>query len=134
MSSSAKEKLKKEKGGSGKKGTWSRWLKTRSSFYFSLGQMCSGTIYYYSRHIGWFVVTTGIITLLPLILEVIQSQDLASFLTCLTKSLISFQVNREVQIEEFERSQINGALADGRTPQELANEGLTAAVQPSVLK
>jgi hypothetical protein len=37
-------------------------------------------------------------------------------------------------VEEMEQLQINAALADGRTPQELANSGLSGAVEPKVLK
>jgi hypothetical protein len=39
-----------------------------------------------------------------------------------------------MQLEELEKLQINAALAEGKTPQELANMGLTAAVEPKVLK
>jgi len=37
-------------------------------------------------------------------------------------------------LEELEQIQINRSLAEGRTPQELAFEGLTSAVEPKVLK
>lgn len=36
-------------------------------------------------------------------------------------------------MEEAERAQIAQGLADGKTPQELAMQGLTAAVDPKVL-
>ena len=37
-------------------------------------------------------------------------------------------------VEELERMQIGAALQEGKTPQELAMSGLTAAVEPAVLK
>jgi hypothetical protein len=37
-------------------------------------------------------------------------------------------------IEDLERIQIGKSLAEGRTPQDLAMEGLTAAIDPKVLK
>ena len=36
-------------------------------------------------------------------------------------------------IEELERMQIGKSLSEGRTPQELAMEGLTGAIEPKVL-
>jgi hypothetical protein len=64
------------------------------------------------RYLGWIVVTTGMITLLPLMLE----------------------IKREVFVEELEAMQISDAMSKGATPQELANAGMTAAVDPKVLK
>jgi hypothetical protein len=108
--SSANDKLRKVSEKS-KKGTWSKWLKTQALHLFSYGQIGSSFVYSYSRHIGWFIITTGIITALPLILE----------------------VKRESIVEELEQLQINMALAEGKTPQELANSGITSAIQPKVL-
>jgi hypothetical protein len=48
--------------------------------------------------------------------------------------VVHLQVKREGLIEDLERVQIGKALAEGRTPQELAMEGLTSAVDPKVLK
>jgi hypothetical protein len=56
-------------------------------------------------------MTTGIVTFLPLL----------------------FELKREMAIEEMERIQIESAIAGGRTPQELASQGLTSAVAPAVL-
>ena len=64
-----------------------------------------------SRVIGWWVVTTGMITALPLI----------------------FEVKRESMVEELERLQINQGLAEGKSPNELAQLGLTSAIEPKVL-
>ncbi len=47
---------------------------------------------------------------------------------------IYIQVKREGQLEELERAQIAAGLQEGRTPQELAMNGLQAATEPSVLK
>ena len=44
------------------------------------------------------------------------------------------QVKRELAVEEMEQLQINAGLAEGRTPQELANAGLSSAIEPKVLK
>eukprot|EP01035_Chromulina_nebulosa_P016861 gene16861-22348_t len=57
------------------------------------------------------IVTTGMITLLPLVLE----------------------VKREGEVEKLEQLQIQSRLAEGISPQELANNGLTSALPPKVL-
>jgi hypothetical protein len=36
-------------------------------------------------------------------------------------------------VEELEKIQVGKLIAEGRTPQELAQEGLTAAIEPKVL-
>ena len=43
------------------------------------------------------------------------------------------QIKREAMLEELEKAQIDVALDQGRTPKELAMEGLTSAVDPKVL-
>jgi hypothetical protein len=60
---------------------------------------------------------------------------------CIYTGVVSFivlfyflKVQREVHIEELEQMQISSALADGKTPQELASEGYSSAIQPKVLK
>lgn len=63
------------------------------------------------RHVTWFVVTTGIVVLLPLLLE----------------------MKREASVEELEALQISDAIDKGATPQDLANAGVTAALDPKVL-
>ena len=63
------------------------------------------------RHLGWFIVTTGLITVLPLVLE----------------------LRREAVLEEFEKLQVNQGLAEGKTPQEMMQQGLTSAIEPKVL-
>jgi len=37
-------------------------------------------------------------------------------------------------LEELERLHIGASLAEGKTPQDLAYEGLTSAIEPKVLK
>lgn len=64
-----------------------------------------------SRIICWWLVTTGMITALPLVLE----------------------VKRESMVEEMEQLQINQGLAEGKSPNELAQLGLTSAIEPKVL-
>jgi hypothetical protein len=64
-----------------------------------------------ARHVTWFVVTTGIVVLLPLLLE----------------------MKRESAVEELEALQISDAIEKGATPQDLANAGVTAALDPKVL-
>ena len=59
----------------------------------------------------WFLVTTGIMVLLPLLLE----------------------MKREGAVEELEALQIQDAIQKGATPQDLANAGVTAALDPKVL-
>eukprot|EP01033_Poteriospumella_lacustris_P007196 gene7196-5179_t len=78
---------------------------------FTLTPAYGKVLYQYARQIGWFVVTTGMITLLPLV----------------------FEVRREAAIEQAEVSMIEQGLREGKTPQELHQMGLTAAVEPRVL-
>lgn len=106
--SKARETLSKKNEGSSFSLTW---LHETSQFLLANGLMFSSWLYMNARHIGWFVVTTGMITALPLILE----------------------INREASAEEIEKAQIESALAEGKTPQELAMSGLTGAVEPKVL-
>ena len=65
--SSAKDKLKKDKE---KKQSWLKTIKSYSFNIFSVGKYATSVLYSYSRHIGWFIITTGIVTALPLLLEV----------------------------------------------------------------
>lgn len=43
------------------------------------------------------------------------------------------QIKREYILDEEESRQIAAGISEGRTPQELAMSGLTAAVDPKVL-
>jgi hypothetical protein len=63
------------------------------------------------RHLTWFVVTTGIVVMLPLLME----------------------MKREIAVEELEALRISDAIDKGATPQDLANAGVTAALDPKVL-
>ena len=65
------------------------------------------------KNIGWWLVTTAIITALPLTME----------------------FNREIMAEEVERLTIVDAVENqGATPLQLQQAGLTSAVGPEVLK
>jgi hypothetical protein len=44
-----------------------------------------------------------------------------------------FEVKREAMLEELEQIQVGRGLAEGKTPQELAMNGLASAVEPKVL-
>jgi hypothetical protein len=62
--------------------------------------------------LSWWLVTTAIITALPLVIE----------------------YNREFAIEEIERLQITDAIENqGMSPAQLRANGMAAAVAPSVL-
>ena len=43
------------------------------------------------------------------------------------------QLRRESVFDEFEKLQISQGLADGKTPQDLLQAGLSAAIEPKVL-
>ena len=43
------------------------------------------------------------------------------------------QIKREMAVEDLEKMQISVGIAEGRTPQDLAQGGLTSAVDPKVL-
>jgi hypothetical protein len=49
------------------------------------------------------------------------------------RSHLIIQVKRESAIEQMERMQIDQGFADGKTPSELAQAGLTSAIEPKVL-
>ena len=98
-------------GKGGKKFNWTHWFKSiikSSAPILTYAQ----TGYMVARHVGWFVVTVGIFTALPLFLE----------------------VKREALIERIEELQINTGISEGQTPLDLANSGLTSALGPKVLE
>lgn len=65
----------------------------------------------HSRMLGYFVLTATLITALPLFIE----------------------VKRESILEELEQMQIKQGLAEGKTPINMAQMGLSGAVDPKVL-
>ena len=79
-----------------------------TKFGISWGQWSYSTM----RTVGWFLVTSAMITAVPLI----------------------FEYNRELQLEELEKLQIAKGLAEGGTPYGLAQQGLSGAVEPKVLR
>ena len=83
-------------------------FRTFASKSFEWGQMG----YSLGCQVGWYVVTTAMITALPLV----------------------FEYNREIQVEEMEKLQVQDALEKGANPMQLAQQGLTSAVEPKVLK
>jgi len=68
--------------------------------------------YSHMRQIGWFVVTSALITAVPLI----------------------FEYTREMQLEELERLQVAKGLAEGASPFALKEQGLASAIDPAVLR
>ena len=83
-------------------------FRTFASKSFEWGQMG----YSLSCQVGWYVVTTAMITALPLV----------------------FEYNREIQVEEMEKLQVQDAIEKGANPMQLAQQGLSSAVEPKVLK
>ena len=109
-------------------------------------------LYANSRQIGWFIVSTGMITALPLILEVRSNELLIKVLLFFTpeKMLLTFflshlrlsyqylfyakfhkcnlqishlkQIKREIAVEELERIRINMGITEGMSPSQLAQE------------
>ena len=100
---------------SGRLGLNMNWkvVQGRLRNYVSTGYEWGVMGYALSRTIGWYVVTTAMITALPLV----------------------FEYNREIQVEEMERLQIADAVENkGATPMALAQQGMTSAVAPKVLQ
>jgi hypothetical protein len=89
------------------------WKKVDKVMQGAKQSFISWGLYAYSksRIIGWWIVTTGMITALPLV----------------------FEVKRENMVEELEQLQINQGLAEGKSPNELAQMGLASAIEPKVL-
>jgi hypothetical protein len=83
-----------------------RWNSTKD-FAYKHGAWA----YSNSRYAGWILVTIGMITALPLLNE----------------------LKREAGLEELDQIQINAQIAEGKTPQELANSGFTGAIDPNVI-
>lgn len=52
--------------------SWRTWLRDRSTIVMRHGLEWGKWAYMSSRFIGWVIVTTGIVTALPLIFEVIN--------------------------------------------------------------
>lgn len=98
-------------GGPEEPNKWWLWLTTTSKTAFTTGLGLGMWAYGNLRIVGWVIVTTGMITALPLM----------------------FEIKREEMVEEFEKMQIDAALAEGQTPRDLAMSGLTSAVEPKVL-
>jgi len=92
--------------------SWRSWLNKTSTALFHSTLSWGSWAYSHSRTIAWWVVTTGMITALPLV----------------------FEIKREMFVEELEQMQINTAAAEGKTPQELSQLGLQSAIEPKVLK
>lgn len=94
------------------------WLKNWKQFKATVGGwMTTGSEYglmgyMLSRQIGWYIVTTAMITALPLV----------------------FEYNREGIVEDLEALQVADAIDKGAAPQQLAQQGMTSAVGPKVLK
>ena len=86
-------------------------LKTRLTSVAKYGMSWGQWGYSHARHIGWFLVTSALITAVPLI----------------------FEYNREMQLEELERLQVAKSLAEGASPYALREQGLSSAVEPKVL-
>jgi hypothetical protein len=73
----------------------------------------SSFAYANSRFVGWILVTSTIMTFLPLYLEVM----------------------RETELEGLENARIQEGLASGVSPVELANvQGIAGAIDPDVTK
>lgn len=46
---------------------------------------------------------------------------------------ITSQIKREMVVEDLERIQVNMGIAEGKSPQQLVQDGLTSAIDPKVL-
>ncbi|CAM9307095.1 unnamed protein product [Ascophyllum nodosum] len=80
----------------------------------SLGKAGLGWAKWASRltgRTGWILLTTAVVTLVPLV----------------------FEVTREAQLIEQEKMQINALLAEGKTRHEIASMGLYSALDPNVM-
>ena len=87
-------------------------LRARLSTLFKGGQKWGQWGYTQARHIGWFLVTTAMITAVPLI----------------------FEYSRESQLEEMENLQVAKSLAEGANPLALKEQGFNSAIDPPVLR
>lgn len=91
-----------------KASSWKSWLRGmlgHSQEYAYLG-------YIMARHLAWAVITVGMITAVPMLVE----------------------VKREMVLEELEALQVSVALKEGASPGQLAQSGLASAIDPKVVK
>jgi hypothetical protein len=87
-------------------------LRRKCTMYFHAGLDWSKVGSRIGTSIGWWLVTSAIITALPLVME----------------------FNREFQVEELERLTISDAIENqGMSPLDLKRSGLGGAVNPEVL-
>ena len=85
---------------------------TSVNYWKTQGPNIGKFLYGNARQIGWIVMTTTIITFLPLYLEVMRESD----------------------IEALEESTIQEGLSKGESPFQMAHQkGLTGAIDPDVL-
>ena len=84
----------------------------RAKMYFYAGLDWTKIGSRISTNLGWWVVTTAIVTALPLVME----------------------FNREYQMEEIERLTVADAIENqGMSPLDLKRNGISSAVNPEVL-
>jgi hypothetical protein len=51
----------------------------------------------------------------------------------MTSHYMASQIKREMVVEDLERIQVNMGIAEGKSPQQLMQDGLTSAIDPKVL-
>jgi hypothetical protein len=51
----------------------------------------------------------------------------------MTSHDMASQIKREMVVEDLERIQVNMGIAEGKSPQQLVQDGLTSAIDPKVL-
>lgn len=64
---------------------------------------------------------------------IVSSLSLHLLLTCSFFFFVHSQVQREAELEALEGIKVSEGLAAGKSPQELAMNGLPTAVEPAVL-
>ena len=86
-------------------------MKQRVETAVTFGKQWGAWGYGVGRFVGWWVVSTALITALPLV----------------------FEANRELVVEEMERLQAASMIEQGASPAELQQMGFTTVVDPKVV-
>ena len=90
--------------------SWFASFKKTLSNMLPQGIVIGQAAYGLARQIGWIVISSAMITVIPLM----------------------FELKREEMLEGLEQLQIKTMKQEGMTPSELAQQGITSAIEPKV--
>ncbi len=90
--------------------SWFASFKKSLSTMVPQGIFMGQALFGLARQLGWIVISSAMITVIPLM----------------------FELKREEMLEGFEQMQIKTMKQEGMTPSELAQQGMVSAIEPKV--